>query len=112
MLWEILTLKHPFDEYRTKYEADSQLEEAIVNGLRPSTPAELVRLLSPSLNITAATGGGVEGLTPPYAHAHRRNQVESLQAQDYVDLLCACWDPEPQQYVARSCRTPPSKEES
>jgi hypothetical protein len=47
MLWEILTLKHPFDEYRTKYEADSQLEEAIVNGLRPSTPAELVQVPPP-----------------------------------------------------------------
>jgi len=42
MLWEVLSLQHPFDEYRSTYEADSQLEEAIINGLRPTTSSDLI----------------------------------------------------------------------
>lgn len=81
MLWEILVLQHPFDEYRQTYETDSQLEEAIITGLRPTIPSNLV-LGSLIVQVTF------------FSYCSLSQKIENMKAQDYVGLLTACWDPD------------------
>jgi len=94
MLWEVLSLQHPFDEYRSTYEADSQLEEAIINGLRPTTSSDLVKR-PVSFQLRQPTFFGYRALTNGANHAAHQ-QIESQQAHDFMELFTSCWDPDPE----------------
>jgi serine/threonine protein kinase len=40
LLWELLTRKYPYSEYRNKFKEQKELEAAILEGLRPTIPAD------------------------------------------------------------------------
>ena len=72
VLWEILSRELPFDEYEVAHTGfTSDLEEAIIEGLRPNTSKRLTELFD-------------------------KESTENQFVHSYIDLLEECWQANPQ----------------
>ncbi|KAL6073683.1 Myotubularin-like phosphatase domain [Balamuthia mandrillaris] len=85
IMWEVISLQHPFKEYTAEYDADSRLEDAIIQGLRPSVTFPEASESPEYMSLMQACWDDDPSARPDFATIIQR--LEAIQRQLAPDTL-------------------------